>query len=86
MKRRTQMKYAVIIEKSKTGYSAFAPDLPGCVAAAKTKAKTRALIAEAIAFHIEGLKEFGEPVPRPSCEAVSVKINAPRAKQSARAL
>ena len=59
----------------------FAPD----GAAAKTKAKTRALIAEAIAFHIEGVKKFGEPAPRPSCEAVSVKINAPRAKQSARA-
>ena len=80
------MKYAVIIEKSKTGYSAYVPDLPGCVAAAKTKAKTRTLIAEAIAFHIEGLEEYGEPVPRPSCEAVSVKINAPRAKQPARAL
>ena len=59
----------------------FAPD----GAAAKTKAETRALIAEAIAFHIEGLKKFGEPAPRPSCEVVSVKINAPRAKQSARA-
>ena len=72
------MEYAVIIEKSATGYGAFVPDLPGCVAAAATKEEARALIKEAIAFHLEGLREFGEPVPPPSCEVSSVKI--PRRK------
>ncbi len=72
------MEYAVIIEKGATGYSAYAPDLPGCGAAAATKAETRALIKEAIAFHLEGLREFGEDVPPPSCEVASVKI--PRRK------
>lgn len=63
-----QTKYAVIIERGDTSYGAYVPDLPGCVAVAKTKQEVEKLIAEAIAFHIEGLLENGDPVPVPSSE------------------
>ena len=58
------MKYAVVIEKGENGYGAYVPDLPGCIAAADTKEEVKKLIHEAIEFHIEGLKEDGEPIPR----------------------
>ncbi|MEX0810740.1 MAG: type II toxin-antitoxin system HicB family antitoxin [Chitinophagales bacterium] len=53
------LKYLVIIEKTKTGYSAYVPDLPGCIASAKTKKVVEQSIYEAVKFHIEGLKEEG---------------------------
>jgi predicted RNase H-like HicB family nuclease len=64
----SQTKYAVVIERGATSYGAYVPDLPGCVAVAKTKQEVEKLIAEAIAFHIEGLWENGDPVPDPSSE------------------
>ena len=54
------MRYAAIIEKAGEGYSAYVPDLPGCVAAGPSVAKVRALHAEAIPFHLEGLRAAGE--------------------------
>ncbi|HAT13977.1 MAG TPA: hypothetical protein DCS91_10765, partial [Microcoleaceae bacterium UBA11344] len=51
------MRYAVVIEKGKTSYGAYVPDLPGCVAVAESLEEVRSLIKEAIAFHIEGLQE-----------------------------
>jgi len=60
------MRYAVIIEKGESSYGAYVPDLPGCVAAAETKAEVEELIREAIKFHLEGLREEGLPVPEPS--------------------
>lgn len=59
-------RYAVIIEKTDTGYGAYVPDLPGCVAAGNTYEETDRLIREAIPFHIEGLQRNGDPVPEPS--------------------
>jgi predicted RNase H-like HicB family nuclease len=59
------MKYAVLFEKTLTGYSAHVPDLPGCVAAAATLAETAALMREAIRMHVAGMREDGEPVPEP---------------------
>jgi predicted RNase H-like HicB family nuclease len=58
------MRYAVIIERSETGFGAYAPDLPGCVAAGATRDEVVELIQEAIEFHIEGLKQDGQPVRR----------------------
>ena len=55
--------YAVVIEQSESGYGAYVPDLPGCVAAGDTLAETEQLIREAIPFHIEGSRENGDPVP-----------------------
>ncbi len=57
------MQYAVIIEKSRTGFGAFVPDLPGCVAVGETEDEVRQLIREVIEFHIDGLREDGEPIP-----------------------
>ena len=60
-------KYAVVIEEYETGgYGAYVPDLPGCVAAASSRAEIETLIAEAIALHIESLTAHGNPVPHPS--------------------
>ncbi len=58
-------KYVVVYERSDNNYAAYVPDLPGCVAAADTRAETERLIREAIALHIELLRERGEPVPQP---------------------
>ena len=60
------MRYAVVIEKAEASYSAYVPDLPGCVATGETLAETEAEIREAIRFHIEGLKADGLPVPEPT--------------------
>ena len=60
------MRYAVVIEKAKGNYSAYVPDLPGCVAAAPTVKDVQKEIQSAIRFHIEGLKADGLPVPSPS--------------------
>jgi predicted RNase H-like HicB family nuclease len=66
-------RYAVVIEKTQTGFGAYVPDLPGCVAAAKTLAEAERLIREAIAFHIEGLRQNGDPVPEPSAHVEFVE-------------
>ncbi|MBY0308185.1 MAG: type II toxin-antitoxin system HicB family antitoxin, partial [Phycisphaerales bacterium] len=60
------MKYAVVIEKSKRNYAAYVPDLPGCVATAKTRPAVERAIRRAVAFHIDGLLADGLPVPRPT--------------------
>jgi predicted RNase H-like HicB family nuclease len=72
------MKYAVLIEKGDTSYGASVPDLPGCIAVGKTLEEVQQLIREAIAFHIEGLKEDGIPIPEPTtlCEYVELQEGA----------
>jgi predicted RNase H-like HicB family nuclease len=70
------MKYAVVIEQTITGYSAFVPDLPGCVATGATAEATEAAIAEAIRIHIEGLQADGEPVPPPTSDVRYVDAEA----------
>jgi predicted RNase H-like HicB family nuclease len=70
------MKYIAIIERSETGYGAYVPDLPGCIAVAETEAEVKELIEEAIAFHIEGLREAGEQVPLPSSNSIFVDVKA----------
>lgn len=70
------MRYAVVIESSGTGYSAYAPDLPGCVAAGPTIAEVEAEIREAIRFHIEGLREDGLPVPPAASRVDYVEVAA----------
>ena len=70
------MKYMVVYEQTPTGYSAYVPDLPGCVAAGETRDETELLIREAIAFHVEGLREFGEPIPAPGTWTETVEVSA----------
>jgi predicted RNase H-like HicB family nuclease len=60
------MRYAVIIEKGETSYGAYVPDLPGCVAVGETTEEVEQLIREAIAFHLDGLREEGLPIPEPT--------------------
>jgi predicted RNase H-like HicB family nuclease len=58
--------YLVVIEKEKDTYGAYIPDLPGCVAVAKSKARVRKLIEEAMALHLEDMRATGQRIPRPS--------------------
>ena len=60
------MRYAIVIEKADGNYSAYVPDLPGCVATGETVEAIECEIPDAIRFHIEGLKDDGLPVPEPS--------------------
>lgn len=60
------MQYLVVIEAGPTGCGAYVPDLPGCIAVAATRAEVSTLIHEAIEFHIEGMRNDGIPVPRPT--------------------
>ena len=64
------MRYAVIFEKSETGYGAYVPDLPGCVATADTMDEIRQLIHEAIKLHLVDMRATGQSIPQPSsiCE------------------
>ena len=68
------LEYAVVIEKASDNYCAYVPDLPGCVATGKTPEETCQRITEAIAFHLEGLKEDGLPIPEPQSSAALVKV------------
>jgi predicted RNase H-like HicB family nuclease len=67
------MRYLIILEPTPTGFSAYSPDLEGCVAAGDDREETIALMREAIAFHLEGLAAAGEPVPAPSSESAYVE-------------
>ena len=67
------MRYAVVIEKAGANYSAYVPDLPGCVATGVTVAETKREIAEAIRFHVDGLREDGLPVPEARSRAEYVE-------------
>ena len=71
------MKYVALIVKTGNGYSAHLPDIPGCVAAADTFEETRDLIQEAAVFHLEGMVEDGDPIPKATCAAVEVEVPAP---------
>ena len=69
-------KYAVVFERAAHNWAAYVPDLPGCVTTGRTIEETRRLIAEAIEFHIEGMRRRGESVPEPTTVAESVEIQA----------
>ena len=68
------MKYAIVIEKSDTGYGAYVPDLPGCVAVGETLRETADLVREAIEFHLDGLREDGIAIPEPSTITEYVEV------------
>jgi predicted RNase H-like HicB family nuclease len=69
-------KYLIIIEKTGTGYSAYPPDLPGCVATGTTREETEYEMKDAIEFHIEGLRLNGDEVPKPSSLASYCEVAA----------
>jgi predicted RNase H-like HicB family nuclease len=70
------MEYLVVVEKGKSSYGAYVPDLPGCVAAGETRREVLKLIREAIELHIEALRKSGRPVPEPTSKSEVVKVRA----------
>lgn len=70
------MRYAIVIEKASNNYSAYVPDLPGCVATGRTIEETEEQIRGAIAFHLSGLREDGLPIPEPQSKVDYVEAAA----------
>jgi predicted RNase H-like HicB family nuclease len=69
-------RYLVIIEETPTGFSAYSPDVPGCVSTGRTREEVERNIREAIEFHLEGLRAEGQPLPKPSSSATYVEVAA----------
>ena len=77
------MQYLVVVEKGDSSWGAHVPDLPGCIATAESRDEVLALIKEAIEFHIEGLREAGEPVPSPQSEPQPIPAMPMRMERAA---
>ena len=71
-----RMRYAIVIENAGSNFSAYVPDLPGCVATGATLEEAEQAIREAIEFHLEGLREDGSPIPEPSSRVNYVEVAA----------
>jgi predicted RNase H-like HicB family nuclease len=69
------MKYVVIYEKSRTGWAAYVPDLPGVVTTGRAKDEVRSQIQEAMEFHLDGLQEDRLPIPEPGAEAEVISVS-----------
>ncbi len=67
-------KYLVIFEKANSNYSAYSPDIPGCIATGTTRDEVEKNIRQAISFHIEGLKEDGLPLPEPASSTEYIEV------------
>ncbi|MBM3752932.1 MAG: type II toxin-antitoxin system HicB family antitoxin [Acidobacteria bacterium] len=67
-------RYTIFIQPTATGFSAYVPDLPGCVAAASTIDETRELMREAIEFHLEGMQLHGEAIPEPTALVEEIEV------------
>ena len=72
----TPKRYAMVIEKTGTGYSAYSPDVPGCAAVGDTEEETRGNFRGALAAHFEVMRELGEAVPEPSSSVDYVEVAA----------
>lgn len=70
------MRYAIVIERTSNNFSAYVPDVPGCVATAQTREEIETLIREAIEFHVAGLRADGLSVPPPSSDVEYVDVAA----------
>ena len=70
------MRYAIVIEKAESNYSAYVPDLPGCAATGKTVEEVESQIREAIEFHLDGLRQDGMQIPQPSSRVEYVDMAA----------
>jgi len=70
------MKYLIIIEKTKTGFSAFSSDLPGCVATGPTKQRVEKNMKDAIAFHLDGMHQEGLKIPQPHSFSTYLEVSA----------
>ena len=68
------MKYAIVIENAGKNYSAYVPDLPGCVATGATREEVESQIREAVEFHLEGMRDDGEAIPEPSSRVEYIDV------------
>ena len=68
------MKYLIVIEPTNTGFSAYSPDLPGCVATGASQAECETNMHEAIEFHLDGMRLEGEPIPKPAASAAFIDV------------
>ena len=68
-------KYAIIIEPGPANFSAYVPDLPGCISTGATAAEVERNIQEAVALHVEGLAEDGQPIPEPATSVAYVEVS-----------
>jgi predicted RNase H-like HicB family nuclease len=70
----TAMRYAIVIERAGANYSAYVPDLPGCIATGATQAEVEALLREAIELHLAGMREDEQPIPEPSSRVEYLEV------------
>ena len=70
------MEYLIVVEKTAIGFSAYSPDVPGCVCTGRTEEEIEVRMKEAIEFHIDGLKQEGLAIPRPSTKSAYVEVTA----------
>jgi predicted RNase H-like HicB family nuclease len=70
------MRYAVVVETGETGFGAYVPDLPGCVAAGGSHEEVLDLVREAVELHIDSLRDAGEPIPEPTSTIAFVDVAA----------
>ena len=70
------MEFLVIVEKGKSSYGAYVPDLPGCVAVGESRRRVMQLIRKGIPLHIRAMRKAGEPIPVPSTKSEVVKVRA----------
>ena len=70
------MKYLIVVEETDTGFSAYSPDLAGCVATGRTREEVERVMSEAIAFHLDGLRKEGVQVPRPRSFSTYLDVEA----------
>jgi predicted RNase H-like HicB family nuclease len=71
-----ETEYAVVYEKTGTGYGAYVPDLPGCVSTGRTLKEAEDNMREAIAFHLEGMREDGDPIPEPTTKVGMLPVES----------
>ncbi|MFL5614003.1 MAG: type II toxin-antitoxin system HicB family antitoxin [Gemmatimonadaceae bacterium] len=69
-------RYLIVIEQSDTGYSAYSPDLPGCIATGLTREEVERTMRETVSFHVDGLRAEGQPLPAASSVATYVEVAA----------
>jgi predicted RNase H-like HicB family nuclease len=69
-------KYLIVIERAETGYSAYSPDLPGCVSTGRSQDEVEKNMREAIAFHLDGLRGEGQPLPEPQSYSAYIELPA----------
>jgi predicted RNase H-like HicB family nuclease len=72
------VKYAIVIEKAESNYSAYVPDLPGCITTGDTIEEVYRMMQEAIEGHLEVMKLYGDPIPAPTCEVGYVEVDPGR--------